>query len=671
MIFAAGLTVLFMVITGLALYRRLAVYLLASRLAEFSEIDLLLLGVLPGLALVGAMLDFTALFHLLRIEFLFPLFAGLLLVLRRDLLAMLAALRSEMAGWFVQVRRGNFFPALAASAGCGVLLLGLLLSQVPAGNVDVWVFHIPLAQSFVDNHGFVFPQWSNVFYSNQPLQFELLFAAVMLAVRNFAAAGAVNVAIFLGFILLVLSFARRARYLQFIVVCYVFVCSEYFLLDAATPMIDLPRSCISVASYLFAYRYACNFRRFDLVMSALLAGMAVAGKYTELLTPLVIVISLLPFIATKRERWIDLIIAMAAFVGVSGYWYAKNAILFGNPIFPFLFGHPGITDDWMASYLHMMLIPFDPADRIYSTNLATLKGWYDFAFILLHRLNFLWSYVVIIAISLALPLQRRWLLPMWCFVLFSFWYAIMFNAMRWVVPAVLLTLATAFIVWASVADYIVEQWKPQWPTTAIGAAANALKRHSGRWIAVTSMGLAVVLLLGLVRAGEGRGHFMDVLLPQGVNRELVAALIYPGKLDAYLAAHRPGYALYRYIGDHNLAHVLQSFDDGGTQYASAYNGGHSNDWVLPYRDLPASAADTDDFIKKNGIHYFVDRQPISSVDLETFGPDNVLLAKAVIARLKTHARLIAKFDQGMSLYEIMRQDGGTYGASRSSKRSAD
>ncbi len=26
-----------------------------------------------------------------------------------------------------------------------------------------------------------------------------------------------------------------------------------------------------------------------------------------------------------------------------GYWYGKNLIRFGNPVFPFLFGHPGLT----------------------------------------------------------------------------------------------------------------------------------------------------------------------------------------------------------------------------------------------------------------------------------------------------------------------------------------
>ena len=218
------------------------------------------MGILPGLALVGALATVLALLHLLRLWIVLPLVGLIFFGLRGDAKALLATVRDGILRALVGVRRGNLFPLIALVAGSLFFLIGLRLSALPAENVDVWVFHIPLAQSFVAHHGFVYPQIeSMLFYSNQPLQFELLFATAMLATPDYVAADAVNLAILFGFVLLVLSFAQRARDLQFLVLCYLFICSQNFLLDAATPMIDLPRSCFSVAAYLFAYRYARRF----------------------------------------------------------------------------------------------------------------------------------------------------------------------------------------------------------------------------------------------------------------------------------------------------------------------------------------------------------------------------------------------------------------------------
>jgi hypothetical protein len=126
-------------------------------------------------------------------------------------------------------------------------------------------------------------------------------------------------------------------------------------------------------------------------------------------------------------------------------------------------------------------------------------------------------------------------------------------------------------------------------------------------------------------------------------------------MDLYLENNRPGYSLYHYIGEHNLAQVLQPFDNGGTFDASSYNGGRANVWVLYYQMLPANLAQTDDFIAHNGVHYFVDREPMQPIDVERLGAAHVALAKAVIGKLKPRSRLILR-DGDMSLYEIRPQD---------------
>ena len=346
----ATLTVLVMLAAGMILFRRLARSLLDGDPAPPSEPELLLLGTLPGMALVGLLVTALGLLHLFRLWVLLPLAIAIFCMLRRDVKALAAGLRDSACLVAGVVRGGDLFPLLALLAGLAALSLGIHLCLMPADIADIWAYHLPIAHSFITHHGIIAQQLPyHAFYGNNPLLFELLFAVPMLVVDHFAAAGIVNVAIYFGLMLLILSFACRARGFQFLLLLVALVwASPFFLLGAAQPMIDVPRSCFSVAAYLFAFRYARDFRRFDLTMSALLAGAAVAGKYTELVTPLIICATLVPLMLPRRETWRHLLPAAAAFAAISSFWYVKNLILYGNPIYPFLFAHPGLSDAWVA-----------------------------------------------------------------------------------------------------------------------------------------------------------------------------------------------------------------------------------------------------------------------------------------------------------------------------------
>lgn len=649
-VFASALAVLVMVLTGLALFHRLAPRLLAGRGNEVSETDLIMLGVLPGLALVGMLATYLAVLHLLRVGVVIFLALAILYVCRREVYGILAHLGRQARGWLAQARQGNFFPLIAAGAFVIALAAGLLLCVIPSENVDVWVFHLPLARSFIAHHGFVFPQLSGMlFYSTQPDFQEILFSVAMMAVPSFIAASVVNVAVLFGFILILPTFAQRARDIQVLVAVAVFFWWQNFPLGAAEPMGDLSRSCFSVGAFLFAYRYAVNFRFFDLAISALLAGTAAASKYTELLTPALIFVTVAPLMIRRRHTWLHMVLAIAVFLAAASVWYIKNAVLLGNPVFPFFLGHPGLSNQWMADYMQEMTRPFNPADRIYSTNLLTARGWMDFVAVLHKYFRALRYPALLAGAGLLLPQRRRWMLPLWTIVLFVIWYAVMFNAIRWAVPAMLMLLSTAFITWTWIADRLAAAWNPQWPTMVVEATVRRLRRYPNPWISLISILLLVFLAFGVLRFKQGHGNSW---LPSWMSHDLAVGLVSPWRMDRYLAETRPHYTLYRYIGQHDLKMVMQPFDNGGTFYASSYNGGRSNEWVLYFRALPPDVSQIDRFVAQNGIRYFVDLDPVQPIDAERMGAAHVVLAKAVIGHLKTHARLILR-DGDMYLYEIL------------------
>jgi 4-amino-4-deoxy-L-arabinose transferase-like glycosyltransferase len=82
----------------------------------------------------------------------------------------------------------------------------------------------------------------------------------------------------------------------------------------------------------------------DAVAAALLIGLALAVKYTAAVSALALVALVGLTLARKRRYGL---LARLGVLGLAGcaYWYGKNLFRFGNPVFPFAFGHPGVSDE--------------------------------------------------------------------------------------------------------------------------------------------------------------------------------------------------------------------------------------------------------------------------------------------------------------------------------------
>jgi hypothetical protein len=640
-----ALTVVAMLAVGLVLFGALC-RLLGTEADFFPRPrDLLLVGPLPGLALIALLVTVLSLLHLMRAWVMAPLALVLLIVLRPDTAKVWNAVNDAAGATLAAARAGDFFSLAALLVGAGVAYCGLFLCFLPAANVDVWVYHLPLAQSFADHAGFVYPQIDNMFYGSQPMALEMLHGAGMVFYRHFAVASAINLTIYMSMLLLALSFAARGRGLLFLLLCYLFVAHLDFY-GAATPMIDTPRASLSIAAFLFAYRYARDFRRMDLILAALMAGFAAAAKATELVTMLVICATLTPLI-WRRGSWRDLIPAAALFTAISSFWYIKNLVLYGNPIYPFLFAHPGLSDAYVSDLMLEMTRPFDPADRIYSTNLLTLQGWHDFATVIRSKFPWLLQSAVITLLGFALPSRRRWMLPLWTVLLFLFWYARMFNHVRWAGTAVLLLSVNAFLVTSYIVNCLLRAWGEGFPARP---GASLIAPAAARRLRIAaSAALIVGLLFAVIRIGEGRGNSFT---PPWMDHNLLVALTQTGDPEGYLSETREEFQLYRYIGRHDLARVFQPYDNGGTLYASAYNDGQPNRWLVHFTTMPGNLAQADAFIARQHIRYFI-HKPLDPTAVERLGPAHVALADQIVARLKPQSRLLLRDRFGEELYEIL------------------
>jgi hypothetical protein len=100
-----------------------------------------------------------------------------------------------------------------------------------------------------------------------------------------------------------------------------------------------------LAHYTFLAVYAASIAGVDWrkqLLAGLLAGAAAACKYPGLVfaLPPVVLLTLIAFDETdsrprlKRQAWIGAAMIAIGFLSIAGPWYAKNAVLTGNPVYP-------------------------------------------------------------------------------------------------------------------------------------------------------------------------------------------------------------------------------------------------------------------------------------------------------------------------------------------------
>jgi hypothetical protein len=611
--------------------------------------DRLLSSILSGLAIVGGLGTVLGAAHLFRLEVIVPLVLVLLVWLRAHCREVMKDLKGLLVRGFFSFRAGNPTPLLIILILAVLLYVATIAGLIPSPVADVWVFHVPLTKSIIEHHGFVSPQIDHPFYGNIPLFFHVLFACAMLFTDHWFAANVVNICIFIGFLALLTSCGKHWRGAGFLLVVWLIVAQDFFSGSVAQPMTDLPRSCFAIASVLFLWRYLESRRPSELLQCALVLGGAVGSKYTELQMLGLVGLVLLPLILRGRISLGLFAVSLAGFAIVAAYWYLKNLIVLGNPVYPFIFGHPGLSDAWMADYTLELGRAFDPENRHFVTNLATRQGWRDFLWILYDWFlasnpNAMTALVLIIA-GLVLSFRRLAMPVAFTAIMFVVWYTVMFNHIRWAMPAYLLFFCSAYIGAVAIREGFAG-WIDHKAAPAYAEVSRilVLPRHLST--------IVLVLFIAVAAAGAGRVIWLQSQgrwqLTHGTRADMFIGRL---PFDRYLETQLEGYKIYRYIAAHDLKPVFQPFDTAGSMYAAAFNGGVDGQWLFPRTDLPKPGEDIGQFLAQAGIRYFISI-PIPRPEFlaERIGAANLAMATKTIDYMMPHATLLTSDDAGWKLY---------------------
>jgi hypothetical protein len=298
--------------------------------------------ILAGLGIAGYIAGALALAGALRWWVLVVVGVAAVVAAGGDLRAHVAALRRPRSDRL----------ALAGVAVAAVMAGGQFLAALaPPEAYDELAYHLPAARAIASGDAVHQLLHAHDLYSNLPSLGECLYAAA-LVLDGTALAHALHLAVFLAFVALAAAIVRerlggRAGALTAIAL----LAYPHLTYNATTSYVDAATTAFELGALLLALRWIERDDARDLTAAALLLGLALSVKYTPLFTALIVGIAVAVTVVRRRATRLGLI-SLGVTIVTCVFWYGKNLIRFGNPTWPFYFGHHTLDEHTYTDFVN-------------------------------------------------------------------------------------------------------------------------------------------------------------------------------------------------------------------------------------------------------------------------------------------------------------------------------
>lgn len=259
--------------------------------------------------------------------------------------------RKKIGLWVNKIK--IFFPSLRSNLTKksvivlgGILSIHLLFNLIgaiaPVTDFDSMAYHLAIPQIFIKYH-----QIFNIVYmwpSNIPLNMEMLYTLGML-LRGETLAQLMAFFVYGLTLLAIYTFCRNLLGLNVsfsLLPCVVFSTSPLivWLASTATADIGLTFYCLLAIYGFFSWTKAQNSGW--LVLSATMAGLAAATKYSGLIPLVILALILVIWHLVESKSRLNMTMKSVFIFGglsliVTAPWYIKSYIYTGNPVFPFFY----------------------------------------------------------------------------------------------------------------------------------------------------------------------------------------------------------------------------------------------------------------------------------------------------------------------------------------------
>jgi 4-amino-4-deoxy-L-arabinose transferase-like glycosyltransferase len=214
-------------------------------------------------------------------------------------------------------------------------LLALVVTCAPVSSADALYYHAAAPELFEQEHRIVELPWS--WHSYQPYSVEMLVLDGFLLWDSVQGAFAALL-LGLGGLLAVVGAGTRLGGRRVGLLAGAVFFAQPLMLWLATSTFVEPGLAFAVALAGWnLVRYGQTGRVESLALAGLFAGAAAGMKYVGAAGAVVLVAGAVVWFRRRLARRHLLALALPA-LAVAVPWYVKNAILTGNPVYPFLFG---------------------------------------------------------------------------------------------------------------------------------------------------------------------------------------------------------------------------------------------------------------------------------------------------------------------------------------------
>jgi hypothetical protein len=637
-----------LVFNGMVLFRAVANRILNAESA-FSETQLFTHSLFFSFVLNGIVGQYLAMFYLFRLPVFLLIFICNLFFFRKEA-AKIVKYALSIPLRFIKLVKNDSLQFLGWCLFSLSSVFLLLRVQIPSQNIDVWVHHIPIAESIVKHNGFIYPIIPHLFYGNMPSFIEVLFAEGLIFTDNHNIANLVHYSIYFSFLVLLGSFSAKGRTLALVLLSWMLI-DPFLRGDAVTAMTDPARACFATMSIVFLLMSFEDNEKVNkmyyLAFSALLCGAALASKYLGLLSLFLCGLTFLVEFQRDKAFFKKVGIYLIGILVVAGFWYGKNLSIYKNPIYPYMFGHQGLSDKWMADLKEDQGKAFSPEYRQYSRDLLSISGWRDFGKatyrIFFNPSTFPVMLVVLFCAMVFVKNKINLLVPA-SVIYFILWYFFVFHQSRYGITAYFLFLTAFYFCTIVLIDKIGElAWNRKLHNLT---KLNPIIKKAYQPIFIAILILSSVTLLKMKTSFKY--FFKDHI-------ELAKAYVEKESFEKYMSKFIPYYGVYSFIAKNNLTNVLNPLDNGAV-FTMKYliPGKKPEDVFLPWNSMCSTADELDNFVAKNNIRYFVHLNRLTPVAVERLGKEHTEMTFKVFSILIPKSELLYLDSDGNKLYKIRR-----------------
>lgn len=292
-------------------------------------------------------------------------------ITREHLYAIAGSLRRLRASDF------NILDVAIASTAAVIYAASFLAALAPPLLWDELAYHLPQSLQIVSSHSLPANLGDHYFYGNLPKLMEVLFAEGYV-LGGFPLARALHIALFGAFLLFLAGavstlFGRRAALVSVLLI----VLYRELMYNASSAYVDAAMVAFEVGALLCLALWLVRRGTAGIGAGALLLGFALSVKYSALFMAVFLALALV-IVVGVRSRSLTKAGRLAAAAGAvttvaGGWWYLKNTVLHGNPVYPLYLGHGGVDDETYRALLASIAQFRVP--RTF-TNFLEMPGWF-------------------------------------------------------------------------------------------------------------------------------------------------------------------------------------------------------------------------------------------------------------------------------------------------------